>query len=271
MTADEADSPPAPRRVRAVEHAMDVLDAINALDGQAGVSEIARQTGLSKAAVHHLLATLADRRFVTQDAVTSQYRLGWALYELGSSVVHGLRLERASAPHLAWLAAHTGESVLLSILSEDELLYVASADAPQTVRMVATSGRRSALHATASGKILLAFSDDQEMVDRIISKALPRWTPTTITQPNRIRTDLAKVKASGFATCWEEREVGLCSIAIPIRDFTGHVVAALALAGPAGRLNEETVGAHLPPLLQTGNRIQLELGVRPATLRAKAK
>lgn len=264
MSADQVKAAPATRRVRAVEHALDVLDAINALNGQAGVSEISRQTGLSKAAVHHLLATLVERRFVSQDAETSQYRLGWALYELGSSVVHGLKLERAAGPHLAWLAAHTGESALLSILSEEELLYVASAEAPRAVRMVATSGRRSALHATASGKVLLAFCEDQELVDRITTRTLPRWTSTTITQPSRIKSDLAKVRANGYSTCWEEREVGLCSVAIPIRDFTGHVVAALALAGPAGRLNEETVAAHLPPLIATGNRIQLELGVRPA-------
>jgi|JI10StandDraft_1071094.scaffolds.fasta_scaffold45463_2 DNA-binding IclR family transcriptional regulator len=252
-----------PRRVRAVEHAIDVIDTITGLNGQAGVSEIARQTGLSKATVHHLLATLEERRFVTQDPVSLEYRLGWALYELGSSVVHGLRLERAAAPHLAALAAHTGESVLLSILNEDELLYVASADAPQTLRMAATSGRRSSLHATASGKVLLAYCEDASLVKRLTSTALPRWTPTTITEPSRIKKELKDVTDRGYATCWEEREVGLCSVAIPIRDYTSKVVASLALAGPQGRLNSKTVAAHLRPLQSTGHRIQVDLGVRP--------
>jgi len=262
MRDKEATVRPA-RRVLAVQHAMDVLETINGLNGQAGVSEIARQTGLSKAAVHHLLTTLEERRFVAKDSATSQYRLGWALYELGSSVVHGLRLEKAAAPHLAALAAHTGESVLLSILSEDELLYVAAADAPRTLRMTATSGRRSSLQATASGKVLLAFCEDEEFVERLTSKALPRWTPTTITEPSRIKKELREVRAKGYATCWEEREIGLCSVAIPVRDYTTNVVASLALAGPKERLNADSVAAHLRPLQATGHRIQLQLGVRP--------
>lgn len=254
---------PAPRRVKSVEHAIDVLDSIDRLGGEAGVSEIARQTGMSKAAVHHLLSTLEERRFVSKDPETAQYRLGWALYELGSSVVHRLRIERIAAPHVAALAAHTNESVLLAILSDDELLYVASADSPSTLRMVATSGRRSSLQATASGKVLLAFHEDAELVERLTSKQLPRWTPTTITDPAAIRVELAEVRARGYATCWEEREVGLCSVGIPIRDYTNKVVAALTLAGPRDRLNQETVQAHLRLLTTAGGRIQRELGARP--------
>ncbi len=248
------------RRVKSVEHAIEVLDSINRLDGEAGVSEIARQTGMSKAAVHHLLSTLEERRFVARDPETAQYRLGWALYELGSSVVHRLRLERIAAPHVAALAAHTKESVLLAILSDDELLYVASADGPSTLRMVATSGRRSSLQATASGKVLLAFHEDTELVERLTSTQLPRWTPTTITDPAAVRTELHDVRARGYATCWEEREVGLCSVAIPIRNYTNQVVAALALAGPRDRLNADTAPAHLRLLTMAGTRIQRELG-----------
>lgn len=261
---DAGNTPPrASRRVRSVDHAVDILQTINMLNGQAGVSEIARQTGLSKATVHHLLTTLEERRFIKQDPATSQYRLGWALYELGSSIVHGLRLEGAAAPHLAALAAHTGESVLLSIRDDDELLYVSSAEAPQTLRMTATSGRRSSLQATASGKVLLEFSNDPALVKRLTSQALPRWTPSTITEPARMKKELEKVRKQGYATCWEEREVGLCSLAIPIRDYTSKVVAALALAGPSSRLNAESVAQHLRPLEAAGFRIQQELGVRP--------
>jgi DNA-binding IclR family transcriptional regulator len=111
--------------------------------------------------------------------------------------------------------------------------------------------------------VLLAFHQDAELVERLTSHQLPRWTPTTVTDPASIRTELQEVKSKGYATCWEEREVGLCSVAVPIRDYTNQVIAALTLAGPRDRLNPETVSPHLRLLTMAGSRIQKELGARP--------
>lgn len=248
------------RRVQAVDHAIDLLDAMARAGRAIGVSELARQTGLSKATVHHLLATLEARRFVMQDPHSSLYRLSWALYELGSTVVRDVELSRVARPFLDRLANQTGESVLLSVLDEDAVLYLDRGEAPSGLRMVANAGRRSPLHATASGKVLLAFANDPQILERILGSPLPKLTSTTTTDPSTLRSQLAEVRLRGYATCWQEREVGLCSLAVPLRDYTGAVVGSLAVAGPESRLSPRTLTAHLSPLRAVAHDIELHLG-----------
>lgn len=260
-TSSDGGTPPrASRRVQAVEHAIDILEAMAGRGRPIGVSDIARRTGLSKAAVHHLLATLESRRFVIRDPTSSLYSLSWALYELGSNVVRDVDLSRAARPYLDQLAAQTGESALLGILDEDAVLYLDRGEAPEGLRMVANAGRRSPLHATASGKVLLAFASDAQLFDRILTSPLPKLTRTTITDPDELRHELAQVRNRGFATCWQEREVGLCSVAVPLRDYTGVVVGSLAVAAPVDRLSPQTLHAHLPPLQAARRRIEMHLG-----------
>jgi DNA-binding IclR family transcriptional regulator len=225
-----------------------------------GVSDIARHTGLSKTTVFHLLATLESRRFVMRDAGSPLYRLSWALYELGSSVVRDVDLSRVARPYLDKLATQLGESVLLGILDEDSVLYLDRGEAPSGLRMAANAGRRGPLHATASGKVLLASAVEPHRFDLIMSRPLTRFTQTTIIDPAPLRKELAQVRRQGFATCWQEREVGLCSLAVALRDYTGAVVGSLAVAGPAGRLTKQTLLAHLTPLQAIGREIERHLG-----------
>jgi DNA-binding IclR family transcriptional regulator len=237
-----------------------VLDAIAAGGRAVGVRDIARQTGLSKATVHHLLATLESRRFVMREPNTPLYRLSWALYELGTSVVRDVDLSRAARPFLDRLAEQTRESVLLGILDGDAVLYLDRGEAPAGLRMAANAGRRGQLHATASGKVLLAFANDPELFDRIVSAPLARLTRTTITDPSILRQEIAHVRQTGYATCWQEREVGLCSLAVALHDYTGAAVGSLAVAGPATRLTTRTLQAHLMPLQAAAHQIELHLG-----------
>jgi DNA-binding IclR family transcriptional regulator len=250
------------RRVRAVDHAVDVLEAMAKVGRAVGVSDLARMTGLSKATVHHLLATLEARRFVMREPNSPLFRLSWALYELGSNVVRDVDLSRAARPYLDRLAVQTKESVLLGILDGDSVLYLDRGEAPMGLQMRANAGRRGPLHATASGKVLLANAADPGLLERLLAKPLPRLTTTTITDPDLLRKELADVRAQQYATCWQEREVGLCSVAVPLRDYTGAVIGSLAVAGPATRLTAATLPAHLAPLQVMAHHIAAHLGDR---------
>ena len=252
----------APRKVQSVDHAIDLLDAMARLGRAVGVSDLARMTGLSKASVFHLLATLEARRFVMRDPGTPLYRLSWALYELGSNVVRDLDLSRIARPYLDRLAVQTSESVLLGILDDDSVLYLDRGESPMGLRMRANAGRRSPLHATASGKVLLANAGDDALLERTLAGPLAQLTTTTITDPAVLRSELAAIVARGYATCWQEREVGLCSLAVALRDYTGAVIGCLTVAGPATRLTSATLQAHLAPLQATARRIEVHLGAR---------
>ena len=256
------------RRVQAVEHAIDVLDCMAKVGRPIGVSDISRRVGLSKASVHHLLATLESRRFVMKDPHSMLYRLSWALYELGSSVVRDVELSRLARPYLDRLALKTGESVLLGILDGDSVLYLDRGEAQGGLRMVASAGRRGSLHATASGKVLLAFSPEPQLVEDVLSRPLEKLTRTTVTEPAALRRQLTQIRSRGYATCWQEREVGLCSVAVPLRDYTGQVVGSLALAGPASRLTPRTLQTHLAQLTHTAHDIELHIGGARAPVEA---
>lgn len=258
--AENATQPKRSRRVQAVEHSIDVLEAMASSGRGMGLSDLARRTELSKAAVHHILSTLESRRFVIRDPESSLYRLGWGLYELGTCVVRSVDLSRVARPFLDRLADQTGESVLLGILDEDAVLYLDRGEAPAGLRMTANAGRRGPLHATASGKVLLAFASDRDLFDRVIGSPLRGLTRTTITDPSVLRHEIAQVRHNGYATCWQETEVGLCSLAVAMRDYTGAVVGSLALAGPATRLTSRTLRAHLVPLQQAAHQIEIQLG-----------
>jgi Transcriptional regulator len=258
MSGEELRPAARPRRIKAVDHAIDVLEVMGEAACPIGVSEIARRTHLSKATVHHLLVTLETRRFVMRDADSALYKLSWALYELGSNVVRDVDLSRIARPYLDKLAVQTGESVLLGILDGDSVLYIDRGEAPAGLRMRANAGRRGPLYATASGKMLLAFAST--LLDQILSRPLEKLTKSTITDPAILRHDLAEARQRGYATCWQEREVGLCSVAVPLHDYRGTVVAALTVAGPASRLTTRTLQDHLGPLLAAARRIEAHLG-----------
>ncbi|HEY9478175.1 MAG TPA: IclR family transcriptional regulator [Microbacteriaceae bacterium] len=246
-----------------MEHAIDVLQVLTEAPRGLGVSAIAQRVGLSKATVHHLLGTLESRRFVVRDPMAAQYRLSWGVYELGAAVVRSVDLTRVARQYLDQLAVRTGESVLLGLLDGDSVLYLDRGEAPSGFRVVANAGRRCALHSTASGKVLLAFSQDPRLLQRIVTHPLAKLTPATITDPDLLRRELATVRWQGYATCWQEEEVNFCSLAVPVRDSSGAVIASLAIAGPSMGLNAHTVPKRLILLRTAAELIGAHVTGRP--------
>jgi DNA-binding IclR family transcriptional regulator len=260
-------TPPAGRRevvpVKALVHALEVLEAL-AGHGELGITEIARETGLSKSAVFNILATFEAHRIVSRDPATARHRLGWRLYELGTELVRRHDLAPRARPGLRRLSEATGETVLLGILDRDGVTYVDRCESDRAIRMVAAPGRQSPLHATASGKVLLAHLPPAEL-DRRLTGELASYTPTTITDADRLRRQLAKVRRDGHALCDREHEPELISISVPVRDYTGEVVAALTLAAPATRFGPAARRRALPVLLTSAAELGAELGARRRT------
>jgi DNA-binding IclR family transcriptional regulator len=252
------DRPSNTRTVRSVQNAIAVLRVLAGAGKSVSLSELARRIGLSKTSTLHLLRTLELERFVAKDD-TGRYHLSWGAYEIGSAVARSVDLTRVARFHLDRLAELTGEAALLAIAEGPSVLYLDRGQSDESFNMIANVGRRSPLHTNASGKLLLAHMDPVEC-EAILAGGLRARTSATIVELPALLAELATIRVRGYATCWQEQEPGLNSIAAPLRDYTGHVCAALTIAGPSVRITRRAVRRLAGLVLHEAAEITESLG-----------
>ena len=234
-----------------------MLDAL-ADGGELGTNEIARRSGINASTVSRLLATLTAGRYVEHVPATGRYRLSLRLVELGNAVLERLDLRSLARPHLEALVRETGETATLSAPGEHDAVTVDFAHGSAAVQSVAQIGRPSIGHATAVGKVLLAFG----RVDTRAAPLLP-FTARTITDPKRLAEELDRVRRRGLAEARDEREEGLSAIAAPVRDGRGDLVGILGVQGPSSRFDPRAARAAVPLLLDHASALSRQLGQQP--------
>ena len=247
-------------KLSSVANAILLLKAFSDEHGELGISALAERLHLAKSTVHRLASTLVEEGMLEQ-SVSGQYRLGLAVFELGSLVRRKLDLSFEAKPWLMTLREQTGETVDLSILDHDGVVCVNFLESQKVNRISSGIGLRKPVHCTAEGKILIAFQPPQ-VIDRIMAAPHERRTPRTLTDPDALREELAKVRARGYAIDEEEYAPGVRSIAAPVRDDTGSSVAAVGVTGPAQRLTKSRlaiIGRHVDAAAKA---ISLRLGAR---------
>ena len=226
------------RTLSSVGNAARMLKQFSSSRRDLGVTELATRLGLGKSTVHRLLATLVEERFVEQDLQTGRYRLGLAAFELGAAASSPTDLHQAVLMPMSVLRIRTGETVQTAVLDGRQVVYVERLESPNTLRLFLEVGTRNDAHSTGTGKCLLAYLDNTQLDRLLHGWDLPAKTPHTITDPQRLRQALKEIRARGWADNRHESEVGVISVAAPVRDGAKRVVAALSVAGPAERMEE---------------------------------
>lgn len=226
-----------------VRNAARLLKQFSNRERQLGVSELARRLGLSKSTVHRLLVTLTAEHLLEQDPVTGQYRLGIAMHVLGAAVSTRLDLHEAVIPPMERLRNVTGETVHTAVLDGREVVYVERLDSPQTLRLFLEVGRRNYAHLTATGKCLLAHLPPDELDRTLKGWKLEKRTEHSITSHARLREELVAVRKRGYSENRYESELGVISVAAPIRSLGGAVAASVSVAGPDVRMEENMARA----------------------------
>jgi DNA-binding IclR family transcriptional regulator len=249
---------PATRRIVAVERALSVLEALADAGGELGTNELARRTRVNPSSVSRLLATLAAGGYVEHDDDSGRYRLGVRLLQLGNVVLAGLDLRELARPHLEALVDETGETATLSVPGERDAVTVDFVQSESSVQSVARLGRPSVAHATAAGKVLLAFGDVS-----LPSGRLERFTSRTITDSGKLAAAVDQVRAQGWADAAGERERDLNAIASPVFGAEGGLAGILGLQGPDGRFDREARRSAVEALLAHGQTLSQALGSRP--------
>jgi len=224
--------------VQTVDRALQLLQAFESSEQELGVTELAAALGVHKSTASRLAATLAARGFLERPPGSDSFRLGPELGRLGLLALAGRDLTELAGPTLARLAADTGETANLAVLEGDEAVNVAQADGRHIVGVGSWTGRRTALHCTANGKVLLAFGPIPTLPRR-----LEAFTPQTITTPGRLERELADVRRLGYATNVGELEEGLHAVAAPVLDAGGICRAAISVSGPSYRMAESSLAA----------------------------
>ncbi len=268
MQHDSNDKPQAERSpledtsnasVESVQKAISILKAFNVTEPELGVNELSRRVGLHKSTVSRLLYTLEQGGLIERNPENGKCRLGVALIGLAGLVLSHADVRRAARVHLQWLAEATDETVNLAILDGEVALNVEQIASSRMVKNIGWLGRRTPLHCTSTGKVLLAHMPEP-LVEQYLAQPLQRHTRFTITDAVQLREMLSKIHRDGYATGLEELEEGLNAVAAPVRDHQARVVAAVSASGPSYRVSPERLPELAELVKEAGERISAQLG-----------
>lgn len=250
-----ADRPSGKRRpVGSVARAIALLDALAESDAGLGVNELARRIGVNASTASRLLRTLQDAELV-QRTPGGPYRLGLRLVALSDRVLAQLDLRELARPWLVWLVEETGETATLSLPGGVEAITVDFVPSPSSVASMARLGRPSVSHATAAGKVMLAFGDREQRAPELVA-----YTNRTITDPLALTQELESVRGRGVAEAVGEREPDLNALAAPVLGRGGELAAILGLQGPATRLAAAKRREVVRPLRRAAGELSRSLG-----------
>lgn len=226
-------------------------------------TEIARECELPVPTVHRILSALHAYNYVARDEITKHFHLGPAALELGRSARASTDLRSASLPVLRRLSMQTGETALLTVLSDsrDRVVCMERVESTQSLRLSVEPGLQMPLHAGAGQKAVLAYMPEAE-IERILAEPLAKLCRATIDDPDRLQDELKTIRARGWANSFEETDIGVWGLAMALLDEQDTVVGAIGLAGPQVRLTRGQLHKCLRALHSGVEEIASRLALR---------
>jgi IclR family pca regulon transcriptional regulator len=244
--------------VAGLEKGLAVIEAFDQERPRLTISEVAARTGLTRAAARRYLLTLTHLGFVSQDR--KMFALTPKVLRLGQSYMHSARLPRIVEPELHKLAYAMKEASSAGVLDGNDVICIAATSAGRVVSVTLQPGTRVPAYCSGVGRVLLAALPQAEVDAWIARQQLSALTPNTITDPERLRIEIARARSLGYACVDQELEMGLRTLAVPLKNYRGDVVAALNIIVHASRMSMDQMIEHcLPPLLQAQAHLRMLL------------
>ena len=254
--------------VAAVDRALKLLEAV-ADNPNIGLTELARLTGTTKTLAFRMASTLEARGYLLKDPTTRSYALGYKPLYLSERMQHESHLLRVAEPFLDDLAQRTRENVSLIVREDDHTVCLALRQSPQPIRLYAELGRQGPLHVGGGPKLLLAYAPPEVQAE-VLAGELERFTPETIVDPKRLNALLRRIRDQGYNISHGDLDPGAFSVAAPLRDHGGRVIASISVAGPQSRLTKDLEKLYLRMLLEAAEEISSRLGAPRQRLAASA-
>jgi len=245
-------------QVQSVDRAISVLELL-ARNGETGITEIAGELGVHKSTASRLLSVLESRGLVEQLGERGKYAIGFGVVRLAGAATGRMDLAKLGRASCLALADELGETVNIAIADDGVAINISQARGSAAITTQNWTGQRTPLHATSSGKILLAYRSEKRRTE-LLSHGMEQFTPHTVTTRRRLTEQLAAAYERGYAVAVEEYEIGLNAIAAPIRGHDGKVFAAVSASGPAYRLTESIMHEQAPILINGADEISRRLG-----------
>lgn len=245
--------------VKSISRAIKILEAFKSDRGMS-VTEISKILNLPKSSVHEILFTLVTEGILEKDFDSSTYHLGIKLFELGNRARSNLEIRKVATPYLKELNARFDETVHLTVLDNQEVLYIECFESTKRLRTYSVIGVRAPLHCTAVGKAILAFLSRDEIDEIIKVKGLEKFTENTITDRDVLLQELEKTVLNGYAVDNMEHEDGVRCVGAPIRNYSGSVFASISVSGPSQRVTLENIPEIAEVVIATASDISRKLG-----------
>ncbi len=244
--------------LQSVQKGLKILRLFSIEKPEWGISEMARALHINKSTVSRLVSELIQESFLEKKG--RKYSLGLSLLRLSGVVTSHLEIHRESRESLIQLVEDLQETAHVAILEDGSVTYLHKVDCKHPVRLLSHVGKRNPAHCTSSGKILLAYQTESKVKDLITATGLTPMGPNSITESSRFFQDLHTVRKQGYSVCIDEMHDDVVSIAAPIRDYTGQVVAAVSVVGPGQRITHEKIPVFIERIIASGRDISINLG-----------
>ncbi len=246
--------------IQSLDRALRIVDLFDERTPELKITEISARMNLHKSTVHSLLKTLQEHRYIAQNPDNGKYRLGMKMLERASIIMQSLDIRSLSRDVLVELTRSTGQTAHLVILEGTHGVYIDKVEGKKAVIRYSSIGGQAPVHSSAVGKALLAFKSPDEIKKILAGYRYEIHTANTISSEGEFLKELAKVRENGYSIDAEENEPGVQCCAVPIRDYSGEVVAAISLAMLKASVDEEEFKSYLSLLRAASRTISESLG-----------
>ena len=254
--------------VPSLERGLRILELLAKSRAGLSLSQVTRQLNLPKSSVHCLLRTFENTGYVYRDAACGKYRVSLSVCELARQALQGISLREQARPFLRKLVERTGLTVHMAVLEQGSCVLIEKATPAGVCRTATWIGKQLALHCTALGKALLAYSSERDAEQLISGHGLIRYNENTICSIRQLKHELEIIRRRGYALDDEEEEIGIRCIGAPIFNGNSEAVAALSVVGDSTQISEETLPNLHRAVVDAAKRVsdrlqdaQLEAGI----------
>jgi DNA-binding IclR family transcriptional regulator len=246
--------------IHSIQRAVSILDLFDNQVKYLGVSEIARHLDLNKSTVYRLVNTLKKEELLIQEEDSKKYRLGYKILDIANRMRNQVTHNDAALEEMKKLRDLTGEAVLLSVYTNIGGVCIEKIDTKNAIKVTSKPGHTTPLHCGATGKILLAYAEQDE-INRVLKKDLESYTENSTTDQEKIREGLKEIRNQGYVLSWGEVDKGAIGIGAPILNEEGNLLYGLSLVGPEDRIKSNGLEKTINLVVNSADEISRKINM----------